>query len=114
MLADLAHNKVEMDSKLLNTVMGAYMRCGLPQLAIDVFHANVGDAPPQLAIDVFHANVGDAPPAEADASDSHILLRLSLLAFPAHKHTFRHVINYYHCQSKCFNVTFLTRISPAQ
>ena len=67
MLADLAHNKVEMDSKLLNTVMGAYMRCGLPQLAIDVFHANVGDAPPAEA---------DATASEAAAPrDAHASFR---------------------------------------
>jgi len=65
MLADLAHNKVEMDSKLLNTVMGAYMRCGLPQLAIDVFQANVGDA----------------PPAEADATSSEAAAATSIPGF---------------------------------
>jgi hypothetical protein len=32
----LKQNEIEMDSYLLNTVMGAYTACGHPQLAIEV------------------------------------------------------------------------------
>ena len=34
---ELVVNKVEMDSKLLNTVMTAYIKCEHPQLAVDAF-----------------------------------------------------------------------------
>ena len=34
----LKQNEIEMDSYLLNTVMGAYSACGHPQLAIEVFN----------------------------------------------------------------------------
>jgi len=46
MVADLAANNVEMDSKLLNTVMTAYIKSDTPQLAIDVFRkfARTGEA----------------------------------------------------------------------
>ena len=33
----LSKGTVEMDSKLLNTVMGAYLKCGRPELAVSVF-----------------------------------------------------------------------------
>jgi len=34
----LKQNEIEMDSYLLNTVMGAFTACGHPQLAIEVFN----------------------------------------------------------------------------
>ena len=37
-LQGLSQNKVEMDSKLLNTIMGAYLKCQRPKLTIEVFN----------------------------------------------------------------------------
>ena len=74
MLADLADNKVEMDSKLLNTIMGAYMRCGRPELAIEVFRAHVRDAP-QAADE---AAAGEAAAAAGEGEDKPLKVEASV------------------------------------